>query len=158
VGLLQLTFSPFMAIEADFDAPGGVGAELDGGFAEVGVVAVEVVVFDEDGLAGVVEAQLAGAGGAVFGGLEAVGFFLSGADEDHRIADRTLAAHLVSHRVFALAFLGGHNRNLMLLNVRLDLGNIVLADLAQKGRGGDGEFKWSTRKRTSLEPVWRPER
>jgi len=70
-----------------------------------------------------------------------VSFFLSDADKDHRIANGTSAAHLLSDRVFALAFLEGHDRNLMLLNVRLDLGNILLADLAQEGRRGHGEFQ-----------------
>ena len=98
-------------------------------------------MFDEDRLAGVVEAQLAGAGGEVFGGFEAVSFFLSDADKDRRIANGTSAAHLLSDRVFALAFLEGHDWNLMLLNVRLDLGNIVLADLAQEGGRGHGKLQ-----------------
>jgi hypothetical protein len=53
--VLELAFGPLVPIETDLERVGSVGADLDEPLAELGIVEIEIVVFDEDRLAGVLE-------------------------------------------------------------------------------------------------------
>lgn len=125
-----------MAIEADFDRVRGIGADLDEALAELGIVEVEIVVFDEHRLPGVLELDETPVRERAFGSFEGLGLFLSDADEDDAIADGMLAAHPCGDFVFALAFLEVDDRELMALNEVLDAAHVTLGELPQEsGRG-----------------------
>lgn len=53
--VLALAFGPLVAIETDLDGISGVGADLDETLTELSIVEIEIVVFEEDRLAGVLE-------------------------------------------------------------------------------------------------------
>src|SRR6185437_5966436 len=78
---LQLSFGPFMPVEAQFDPPRRIAAHFDEQRTKVLVVDVKVVVIDVDRLIPV-ELELA----VHLLPLEALGFLLSYSNEDDPIA------------------------------------------------------------------------
>ena len=69
--------------------------------------------------------------------LEGVRFFLGHTHENHSVLDWMLSAQAASNLVFAVSFLKGHHRHLMLLDIFLDSLDKTFCELAQQGWGGD---------------------
>jgi len=78
---VELPLGPLMTVEAHLDGERDIGTDLDEGRAEILVLEVEVIVFDKDPLAGIVEVGESGVSPLL--SLESVGLFLSHTDKDH---------------------------------------------------------------------------
>ena len=91
---LQLPFGPFMPVQAQFHAPRRIAANFDEEGSEVGIVNVEIVVVDVDGLVPV-ELKLS----VYLLPVECLRLLLGHSDEYDAVADLPLAAELIGYVV-----------------------------------------------------------
>jgi len=105
----HLLLDPFMAVEAELDGVGQIRTDLDEGRSPVGVLKVEIVMVDEDALAG--EVKHAGSPAVSPGGFERGGLFLGDTDEDDPLPGLVAVAVLPRDVVLALSPLEGHHGN-----------------------------------------------
>ena len=83
---VELTFGPFMAVDADLYAVRRITAHLDKRRSEVIVDQIEIVMVHAGGLPGVVHRHSFGVGIFASRSFESVALFLSDADEVHTFA------------------------------------------------------------------------
>src|SRR6266478_633091 len=115
----HLLLGPFVAVEAELDGIGQVAAHLDERGTPVPVLQVEVVVVDEGGLTGEVEAHAA-LGPAALLGAKRPHFLLRDADEDDPFGRVELRPVLGREAVLALTSLELHHGDLMLVGEVVD--------------------------------------
>src|SRR5215467_2637830 len=137
-GALEVLTEPHVAVEADADRPGGVGAELDEAGSEVAVPDVEVEVLDESAVASGGEAAAATAPSLAWGS-EDVGLLLGDADQDHALQPQQGGVGEVGlgDGLLALALHEVDDRDVAVLGEMLDGGDELAGDLAEQLVAGE---------------------
>jgi hypothetical protein len=126
-----------MAVEAKLGVVGEIGAELEEEGTEVTIEAIPVEVID--GGAGADDPRIgaAGLGVAASLGAEDGGFFLGFADEDDAFGFLEVAEMVGHEVVFALVFLEGEERDMVLLGEALGGSDEGLGDGIHEGGGSE---------------------
>src|SRR5947209_18305235 len=86
--LVQLPFGPFLSVQAQLHPPRSITAHLQKGWPKIGVVQVNVVVIDINGLIPMEKKSP-----LHFAGRERLRFLLCHADKENLIPYRSLLAH-----------------------------------------------------------------
>lgn len=138
-----------MAVEAELDRVGQVGADLEERRTPVTILDVEVELVDEDRLAREVEADVASGRRALLG-FEGAHPLLGHPHEDHPFRRRVPPPAGVGHLILAHATLEADHRNPLALNELPHLPAVALPESSPSSAGeAKGLPKCSLRKNTN---------